>query len=86
MAPTTNDRITEGPAASPDAAAVRTNKPAPMIAPMPRAIKLLAGQVFEIAAAGLFEQRIQRFFASKAHGVFNQACDYRQNITKVLVL
>src|SRR5215472_12231637 len=45
MAPTTKDRTTEGPAASEDASAVRINRPAPMIAPMPRATRLFAVKV-----------------------------------------
>src|SRR5580692_3486635 len=39
IAPTRNERVTAGPAASADAAAVRTKRPAPMIAPIPSATR-----------------------------------------------
>src|SRR5580704_13485753 len=38
MAATTNERVTDGPAFWPAAAAVRTKMPAPMTAPIPNAI------------------------------------------------
>src|SRR5580658_2245800 len=40
-----NEKITPVPASCADAAAVRTNRPAPMTAPMPRAIRLFAVSV-----------------------------------------
>ena len=45
MAATTNDKVTPEPAASDAAAAVLTNSPAPMIAPIPKATKLPAPKV-----------------------------------------
>jgi hypothetical protein len=45
MAAIINDKVTAGPAACPAAAAVRTNNPAPIIAPTPSAIKLPAPKV-----------------------------------------
>src|SRR5580692_4966244 len=40
-----NEKITPDPASCADAAAVRTNRPAPITAPMPRAIRLFAVSV-----------------------------------------
>src|SRR5258708_37416059 len=45
MAATIKERVTAEPACSPAAAAVLTNKPAPMMAPIPRAIRLPAPNV-----------------------------------------
>src|ERR1700682_5142296 len=45
MAATIKDMITDGPAFSAEAAAVRMNRPAPMMAPTPRATRLLAVKV-----------------------------------------
>src|ERR1700722_14211604 len=45
MAATMNEKMTPDPASCADAAAVRTNRPAPMTAPMPRAIRLFAVSV-----------------------------------------
>ena len=45
MAATINDNVTAGPAACPAAAAVLTNKPAPIMAPTPKAIRLPAPNV-----------------------------------------
>jgi hypothetical protein len=45
MAATTNESVTAGPAACPAAAAVLTNKPAPMMAPIPNAIKFAGPNV-----------------------------------------
>src|SRR5688572_5669716 len=45
MAATTKEIITAGPAASPAAAAVRTKSPAPIMAPIPRAIRLAGPRV-----------------------------------------
>ena len=45
MAATIKERVTAGPAACPAAAAVLTNKPAPMMAPTPKATKLPAPKV-----------------------------------------
>jgi len=45
MAAIINDMVTAGPAACPAAAAVLTNKPAPIMAPIPRATRLPAPRV-----------------------------------------
>src|SRR5579884_2723655 len=45
MAATMKESVTAGPALSAEAAAVRTNRPAPMMAPTPRATRLLAVRV-----------------------------------------
>src|SRR5450755_758484 len=63
MAATTKDRTTEGPADSADAAAVRTKRPAPMMAPTPSATRL---RVVRVRFSSLWEA----WFSSPAKDFF----------------
>ena len=67
MAAMINDNVTAGPAWAPAAAAVLTNKPAPMIAPIPRATRLPAVRVLlrPVSEDACSNKTVSDFFRNK---------------------
>src|SRR5579862_2823487 len=88
--------MTDGPAASPEAAAVRTKRPAPMMAPIPRAMRLLAVRVrlrslWLACSSSTFSDflrvRLIRFAGDELSDLQNiTSCDGRGENTVLLVV